>query len=111
MTISQEFGARPGTLRERLVKKLHCNLGRQVDSSRLIAQVYVRCGSLCGLKSDISRGPRSATNGLMHCNKQHCYSITSSARARSDGGTVRPSVLAVWALMTSSILLAWTTGR
>ena len=30
------------------------------------------------------------------------YSITSSARASSIGGTVRPSILAVWALMTSS---------
>src|SRR5262249_55475911 len=39
------------------------------------------------------------------------HSITSSARASSDGGTVRPIVLAVWALMTSSNLLACTTGR
>jgi hypothetical protein len=39
------------------------------------------------------------------------HSITSSARASSDGGTVRPSILAVWALMTSSNLLACTTGR
>src|SRR5262249_35199674 len=38
-------------------------------------------------------------------------SITSSARASSEGGTVRPSILAVSALMTSSNLLACTTGR
>src|SRR5262249_55527192 len=30
------------------------------------------------------------------------HSITSSARARSVGGTSRPSILAVWALITSS---------
>jgi hypothetical protein len=39
------------------------------------------------------------------------YSITSSARASSVGGTSRPSIRAVWALMTSSNLLACTTGR
>jgi len=39
------------------------------------------------------------------------HSITSSARASSIGGTVTPSVLAVSALMTSSNLLACTTGR
>ncbi len=39
------------------------------------------------------------------------YSITSSARARSCGGTVRSSILAVWALMTSSNLLVCTTGK
>src|SRR5262249_62043848 len=39
------------------------------------------------------------------------HSITSSARARSVGGISRPSILAVSALMTSSNLLACTTGR
>ena len=39
------------------------------------------------------------------------HSITSSAIASSDGGTVRPSTLAVWRLMTSSNLLACMTGR
>ena len=34
------------------------------------------------------------------------HSITSSARASSDGGMSRPSILAVWALMTSSNLVA-----
>src|SRR5262249_1497792 len=36
--------------------------------------------------------------------------ITSSARASSDGGTVRPSTLAACALMTSSNLVDCTTG-
>src|SRR5262249_30288449 len=39
------------------------------------------------------------------------HSITSSAMARSDGGTLRPSILAVSALMTSSNLVACTTGK
>src|SRR5207244_5193890 len=39
------------------------------------------------------------------------HSITSSARARSVGGTLRPSNLAVSVLMTSSNLSAWATGR
>jgi hypothetical protein len=39
------------------------------------------------------------------------HSITSSARASSVGGISRPSILAVWALMTSSNLLDCTTGR
>jgi hypothetical protein len=40
--------------------------------------------------------------GLTRPASQH-YSITSSARARIDGGTVRPSAFAVLRLMTSSI--------
>src|SRR4051812_18301412 len=39
------------------------------------------------------------------------HSITSSAVASSDGGIVRPSIRAVCALMTSSNLLACTTGK
>jgi len=39
------------------------------------------------------------------------HSITSSAVASSDAGTVSPSILAVWWLMTSSNLLDCTIGR
>src|ERR1700722_2773036 len=39
------------------------------------------------------------------------YSITSSARASSNGGTVRPSVLAVLRLITSAYLVIACTGR
>jgi hypothetical protein len=39
------------------------------------------------------------------------YSITSSARASSVGGTVRPSALAVLTLMISSNLVGCSTGR
>ena len=42
-----------------------------VDStSRLpVAGAYVRLGAHSGLKSDIARGPKSATSGLMQRNK------------------------------------------
>jgi hypothetical protein len=39
------------------------------------------------------------------------HSITSSARARIDGGTVRPSALAVLRSMTSSNVVGCSTGR
>jgi hypothetical protein len=39
------------------------------------------------------------------------HSITSSARASSDGGTVRPSALAVLRLIASSYLFGACTGR
>ena len=37
---------------------------------------------------------------------QDCYSITSVAAANNSGGTVRPSLLAVFRLMTSQTWLA-----
>src|ERR1700756_4000283 len=39
------------------------------------------------------------------------HSITSSARARSVGGAVRPSALAVLRLMTNSYLVGACTGK
>jgi hypothetical protein len=39
------------------------------------------------------------------------HSMTSSARARIEGGMVRPSALAVFKLMTSSKLVGCWTGR
>ena len=39
------------------------------------------------------------------------HSITSSAMASSDGGTVRPNMRAVVLLMTSSNLVDCTTGK
>src|SRR5262245_61084131 len=39
------------------------------------------------------------------------HSITSSARASSEGGTVRPSALATLTLTTSSNLVDCSTGR
>src|SRR5580693_1647492 len=57
---------------------------------------------------EVREGPttdsRSAANKFDH-------SITSSARAKSVGGIVNPSTLAVFRLMTSSNLLLCCTGR
>src|SRR6476646_10058061 len=39
------------------------------------------------------------------------YSITSSARASTEGGTVRPSALAVLRLIINSNLVGCSTGR
>src|SRR5262249_14215689 len=43
--------------------------------------------------------------------QKDCYSITSSALASSDAGTVRPSILVILVLMTKSNLVDCTTGR
>ena len=58
---------------------------------------HVRCTSLC----------------LLWANTGHrvTHSITSLARASSDGGTVRPSALAASRLMTNSNLVDCCTGR
>ena len=45
------------------------------------------------------------------CRGRHlCYSITSSARARTAGGTVRPSAFAALILITSSNLVGCSIG-
>src|SRR5450432_1987420 len=60
---------------------------------------------------DVGRvGPLSARKRLMHRSKQHRYSITSSARTSNEGGTVRPSALAVFILITSSNLVGCSTA-
>src|ERR1700686_4631843 len=46
-----------------------------------------------------------------HAGLKPAYSITSSARERSEGGMVRPSVFAVLRLITSSNLVGCSTGR
>ena len=46
--------------------------------------------------------PFCAMNGLMRRSKRHLYSITLSARPSSEGGTARPSALAVLRLTISS---------
>jgi hypothetical protein len=45
-----------------------------------------------------------------HVNRGH-HSMTSSARASNDGGTVMPSAFAVFRLITSSYLVGTCTGR
>src|SRR5215475_10804087 len=61
-----------------------------------------------------ARAPRAATLPARRRQRDEIaplHSITSSARASSVGGTSRPTVLAVWELMTSSSLVDCTTGK
>src|SRR5262245_27974899 len=53
----------------------------------------------------------SARKRHMHRSKQHHYSITSSARAGSVGGTSRPIAFATIRLTTRSNLVGCSTGR
>jgi hypothetical protein len=68
------------------------------------------------LKPDIARrgwdGRRVPQAAVSKCNKLHRYSITSSARASSVVGTLRPSALAVLRLIASRYFVgACTAGR
>jgi hypothetical protein len=59
-----------------------------------------------GGKADISQPPLRG-----HNRKYKVHSITSSARARIEGGIVIPSVLAIFRLTIRSILVGSWTGR
>jgi hypothetical protein len=52
-----------------------------------------------------------AISGREQTQQTHSYSITSSATASRVGGTVRPSIRAVWLLMTNSNFDDCTTGK
>ena len=82
------------------------------DKSRLVTanQINFRFGSLCGNKSDVSRGQRSAISGCEQLQQGSPYSITSSASAKSFGENWIPSALAVFRLMTNSNLVGCCTG-
>jgi len=61
----------------------------------------------------VRRSHHQASNDvskLMHRSKAKPYSITSSARTSNEGGTERPSALAVFMLMTSSNFVGGSTG-
>jgi hypothetical protein len=60
--------------------------------------------------ADIAPRLLCAMNGLMHRSKSR-HSITSSARASSDGGTSRPSALAVLRFTVISNFVGNCTGR
>src|SRR5262249_8285767 len=75
-----------------------------LGSSSGVFEFYCKLVSISSqLCRELTRSPR-----LGHCPD---YSITSSARASSVGGTSMPSALAVERLITNSNLLDWTTGR
>src|SRR5262249_13344009 len=60
---------------------------------------------MCG---DVRFGPKADSCDAANNDR---YSITSSARVSSDGGTVRPSAFAVLRLIVNSNLVGCCTGR
>src|SRR5262249_12820271 len=67
--------------------------------------------SIADEQADIAHRQLRANNDQSASQQKPAYSITSSARESSVGGIVRPSVLAVWRLMTSSNFVGCSTGR
>jgi hypothetical protein len=63
---------------------------------------------MCSALADVRFGP--IADSCSAANNNRC-SITLSARERSEGGTVRPSALAVFILIVSSNLVDACTGR
>jgi hypothetical protein len=113
------------TAMSRLLSRIQCRLfsaaiGRQMGSDPVASgspsAFPARQMTLTFLtRSSRERGcPSSAISGPKQVQQVACranYSITSSARASSDGGTVIPSAFAVLRLMTNSILVGCKTGR
>ena len=93
-----------GQLLTKFMRRLHFHFGSKADMA--LSDFDVRFTPESGHSSAALRCPLSATS-------RHCavYSITSSARESSVGGIVRPSVLAVCRLMTSSNFVGCSTGR
>jgi hypothetical protein len=71
----------------------------------------VRFAPESGARADADRGPGRANLRLIHRSKLRLYSITSSARASTVGGMLRPSAFAVFRLTTSMYFDACSTGR
>src|SRR5215510_2227736 len=69
---------------------------------------------LCDLRRLLRGRERSSKNIPTHHTEERApvhHWMISSARTRTDGGIVRPSALAVLALITSSNLVGCSTGR
>src|SRR5262245_40823776 len=71
----------------------------------------VRFAPRSGRRADIDGRQVRARKRHMRCSNQHRYSITSSARASSVGGTSRPSAFAVLRFITRSNFVGCSTGR
>ena len=73
-----------------------------VENSDILGSMEFAC-KLAGAKVGAYRSSRPlwAMSCLVRCSKEHPYSITSSALANTEGGTIRPNTLAVLRLMTN----------
>jgi len=74
--------------------------------------VYVRFGSFADIRQPPEEGPLHPRNRTSAAGPWHVrsYSMTSSARSKTDCGIARPSDFAVCMLMTISILVGCSTG-
>ena len=72
---------------------------------------HFRSAPINGRHQTCPVGPVGATTGLMQRSKSQSYSISSSAMLSKFVGTVRPSVLAVPRLMTSSNFVGCSMGK
>jgi hypothetical protein len=106
----QSWVGRVSLMRRRRSRHVRfCRLGVQTRPSG-----DVRCTTALPPKAEVH--PRSCyvafvpQGDICSAARNPVYSITSSARASSDGGTSRPSTLAVVKLMTRSNLVGCSTG-
>src|SRR5712664_1655673 len=83
--------------------------GRTIHWVKLRRTQCEQMSSELPLKADIAQHSRHASN--VPTPDMPCYSITSSARVSSVGGTMMPSAFAVFKLITSSYLVGCSTGR
>ncbi len=74
-------------------------------------QFFTKTGSLAAALVRLESNGGSLVAGIQIGETTPHHSISSSARASSDGGTVRPSALAVPRLMTSSNVVGCLNGR
>jgi hypothetical protein len=72
--------------------------------------VYIRFGSLADICSAKAHVRFTLNSGLMQRSKNDRYSITSSARERSVGGTTRPIECAVRRFIASLISVGSSNG-
>jgi hypothetical protein len=97
-------------------RRPHHSCQYQIDASFMELRVFERRSigiTDVQLHTRILPRHRSMTGTSMPCRPRStpAHSITSSAVESSVGGTARPSILAVSALITSSNLLDCTTGK
>ena len=86
-------------------------LGQSLQRFSKPVLANVRCYPNSDQNVALPRTQRCAKSELMHRSKQQRYSITSSARTISDGGTSSPSAFAVLRLTIVSYLVGACTGR
>jgi hypothetical protein len=103
-------------------KPYFSNFSRAREKTSAPTATLICVAFFCGRNTDLndrrSQSPELLPHRPSRCHvvQQHdgltpFHSITSSARARTVGGTSRPSVLAVLRLMTSSNLVGCSIGR